>query len=241
MADPRFKYVQERIEQGLKGWEFTPSVEALLSQGKNRQILEDFMKPSGPEKMMICCQRSSNGKNKLNLTTGQDENLNGKCCYFTRVNPKGIDVKSFELDCAYGEIVGNPLSNFNVVVQDVFRPAIESEESFGKCPEENWKEYSGTVSKFAEMLTEAVHSLKGGIELPMPDSKYETIQPTQPAFAKAAVDSDVVTHFENIVEKWCSQIEDLLDEKQPPSKDADDSGPETGKIVQADGLYKRDI
>lgn len=55
------------------------------------------------------------------------------------------------------------------------QPAIESEESFGKCPEENWKEYSGTVSKFAEMLTEAVHSLKGGIELPMPDSKYETV------------------------------------------------------------------
>ena len=39
--------------------------------------------------------------------------------------------------------------------------------------------------------------------------------------------SDVVSHFESICDKWCEDIERMLDEKQPAQKEADDAGPET--------------
>ena len=44
------------------------------------------------------------------------------------------------------------------------------------------------MSKFADLVTEAVHSLEMGVELKMPGEKYSTIPATQTGFAKAAVD-----------------------------------------------------
>jgi len=206
MADPRLKYIQERLEQGLSGWDFSPSVDALLTQSKSRQILEDFFKPDGPEKLLFFCQApvgSSGGKCKLQFSTGRDELLTGKCCFFTRVNTKGIDLKTFETDCAYGEIIGNPLNSFETLINEMFKPTLEHQENWGKCKDESVKEYRGHVEKFSSLLQEAAASLQKVEELPMPDAKYEGIGPTSTAFAKAAVESDVVTHFEAIVERWC--------------------------------------
>ena len=37
----------------------------------------------------------------------------------------------------------------------------------------------------------------------------------------------MVGHFETVCEKWCDDIEKMLDEKQPAQKEADEAGPET--------------
>jgi dynein heavy chain len=169
----------------------------------------------------------SGGKNKLQFTTGRDEPLTGKCIFFTRINAKGVDAKSVETDILFGEILGSPLSNFQLVLEDMLKPSLESQESWGKCKQENVGHFLTSMGKFNDLLTEAVHSLSGGIDLQMPDEKYEQMQATQSAFAKAAVDSEIVAHFEQIVEKWSTQIEGLLEEKQATPKDADDSGPDT--------------
>lgn len=58
------------------------------------------------------------GKNKLTFST--EDNLTGKCAYFVRVNPKGVDAKTCETDVAYGEIVGTPLESLHGVLKEVF-------------------------------------------------------------------------------------------------------------------------
>jgi len=232
MADPRIAYLQERLEQGLEGWNPSPSVSALLDQAKTKQVLADFFKgePEGQSKLVFFCQPANSepsGRNRLTISNGREENLTGKCIYFTRVNPKGVDVKTLETDVAYGEILGSPLASLQVVLQDIFQPWMEGNEVLNKCSDADWKEYVGSMGKFSSLVTEAVHSLELGVELKMPDNKYKDIPPNQTGFAKAAVDSDVVSHFESVCEKWCDDTERMLDEKQPAQKDVDDAGPET--------------
>ena len=167
-------------------------------------------------------------KNKLYFTNSRDEALTGKCVFFTRLTPKVIDQSRVETDVAMGEILGNALESFQVMVDELFKPALESQKEWGKCNEDSVKDYLAQVAKFSDLLTEAVHSLHGGIEMAMPDKKYEQIAATQTAMAKAAAEVEVVNHFESIVQKWVVQTQQLLEEKQQPGKtDADDSGPDT--------------
>ena len=127
-----------------------------------------------------------------------------------------------------GEIVSNALETFHIVVEDLFKPALESHKDWGLCTDESVKDYVLQLSKFSALLTEAVSSLSGGTEIAMPDKRYDQIATTQSAFAKAAVDNDLVSHFESVVDRWIQQTATLLEEKQPPGKaDADDSGPDT--------------
>jgi hypothetical protein len=58
MSDLRVKYIQERLEQGLTGWDYTPSVDSLLATQRARQMLDEFFKPEGPSKMLFYCQVS---------------------------------------------------------------------------------------------------------------------------------------------------------------------------------------
>ena len=39
MGDARNTYILERLEQGLEGWKFTPSVSSLLEQPKSKQVV----------------------------------------------------------------------------------------------------------------------------------------------------------------------------------------------------------
>lgn len=42
-----------------------------------------------------------------------------------------------------------------------------AQETWGKCDDDGVKEYLAHVGKFSDLLTEAVHSLEGGVELPV--------------------------------------------------------------------------
>ena len=48
------------------------------------------------------------------------------------------------------------------------------------------------MDKFANLVTEAAHSLEVGVELKMPDEQYGNIPATQTSFSKAAVDRCVI-------------------------------------------------
>jgi dynein heavy chain len=148
--------------------------------------------------------------------------------FFTRLTTKAIDPNRVESDVVMGEIASNALESFHIVIEELFKPALESHKEWGLCTEESVKDYLTQISKFSSLLAEAVSSLSGGTEIAMPDKKYDQIAATQSAFAKAAVDNELVSHFESVVDHWIQQTASLLDEKQPPGKaDADDSGPDT--------------
>ena len=101
---------------------------------------------------------------------------------------QGVDAKSVETDVTMGEILGTPLGSLQKVLQDVFQPWTEHNEDLKQCSDGDWKEYRTKMSKFTDLVTEAVGSLEMGIELKMPDERYSNIAATPAAMAKAAVD-----------------------------------------------------
>jgi hypothetical protein len=78
-------------------------------------------------------------------------------------------------------------------------------------PEENTREFLAGTLKFGNVLTEAVNSLKGGIELSMPDDAYVTQFGPGP-FSAAVSDAEASKHMEECLLDWCKQTEDLLAE-----------------------------
>lgn len=65
----------------------------------------------------------------------------GKCLFFVRINPKGVNEKSIETDIAVGEIQGSALDTFKALVADLYLPILQEQGSWGKMPLEHKQEF----------------------------------------------------------------------------------------------------
>jgi hypothetical protein len=71
----------------------------------------------------------------------QGERLSGKCIFFVRVNPKGVNEKTLESDVAVGEIQGSALDTFRALLADLFLPVLQEQSSWGKMPPQHTKDF----------------------------------------------------------------------------------------------------
>ncbi len=165
----------------------------------------------------------------LALTDGYDTRLRGKCIFFTKRTPGAIDkdTRSPEQEIGFGEVSSNVLECFHQTLHGVFQPQLDGLwHDWGKCTDVHTKEYLAHLSRFDEMLADAVSSLQGGIELRKPDKKF-MIENKQQAYQRAANDVDVLAVYESVMEEWCVQCEKLLAESEQQEDVDDNSGPST--------------
>mmetsp|Transcript_13743 Transcript_13743/g.31844 ORF Transcript_13743/g.31844 Transcript_13743/m.31844 type:complete len:4493 (+) Transcript_13743:136-13614(+) len=230
-GDARSKWIISKIQESL-GPEHKSEVESVFANSKNQTVIQQFFGADGPPKLIFFFQPRVNeygeerGEPHLFLTTGDQDKMSGRCFYVIRLSAKGVDPKNCEADMAYGELQGSPLESFQFMLEDVYGPMFQNQEDWGKATEESHKDFLSLMMKFNDTLSEAVHSLQGGIELRKPDKRYD-IENKQPAYARAAQDLDIVEYFENIVEDWCQQTEKLLSESEGSRFESDDAGPDT--------------
>lgn len=71
----------------------------------------------------------------------QGERLSGKCLFFVRINPKGINEKSLDTDIAVGEIQGSALETFKALVEDLYLPVLREQQGWGKMAAEHTQEF----------------------------------------------------------------------------------------------------
>jgi len=69
-------------------------------------------------------------------------------------------------------------------------------------------------------------SWQGGIELHKPEKRF-IIENKQQAYQRAAQDPDVLAVYEQVMEDWCAQCEQLLAESTVAEEIEDESGPDT--------------
>lgn len=147
--------------------------------------------------------------------------------YFARLNPKGVNEKSIESDVACGEVSGTALENFRVLVSDLYLPIIQEQQTWGKLPQEHTSEFRTTTSKFGSMLTEAVNTVSGGVDLQKPDDRFVNQYDLKPsAFNAAAADGNALREMEDCLVSWCKCTEDLLAQTNK-IKDGEEPGPDT--------------
>ena len=85
------------------------------------------------------------------------------------------------------------------------------------------KDYQMAVNKFDTFLENSVVSMSKEVELQQPDPRFVLEDNKPSAWARAAMDTETLMHYENLVESWCANIERLLMEK--PKGETEDSDP----------------
>jgi dynein heavy chain len=133
-----------------------------------------------------------------------------------------------ESDIMAGEVRGSVLDSFRALVTNLYVPILESQTNWGKNTEENTTEFVQGLSKFGATLTEAVHSLQGGVDLMKPDKKYvDSIDLRPQSFNRAATEPEIAEHIEGVLEDWCTRTEALLEQGEGSRKESDEVGPDT--------------
>ena len=151
----------------------------------------------------------------------------GKAVYFARLNPKGITEKTIESDVACGEVSGTALENFRTLVADLYVPIIQEQQAWGKVPQEHTAEFKTTSQKFGSMLSEAVSTVNGGVELRIPEQRYVERYDLKPSsLNQAAADESAMNEFEDCLSEWCKETETLLRQTNR-IKDGEEPGPDT--------------
>ena len=85
------------------------------------------------------------------------------------------------------------------------------------------KDFVTIVNKFDLFLEHSVESVSLEVELQLPDSRFALDDNKPSAWARAAMDTDCLMHYEALVESWCANIERLLVEK--PKGETEDADP----------------
>eukprot|EP00397_Hematodinium_sp_SG-2012_P000031 GEMP01000031.1.p1 GENE.GEMP01000031.1~~GEMP01000031.1.p1 ORF type:complete len:4639 (+),score=1050.01 GEMP01000031.1:391-14307(+) len=171
------------------------------------------------------------GDAKIMLTSGEQERLKGRGCYFLRnlAPEKAVKVDmASDNDLLFGEIAAQPLESLDTALSGVFMPLVHSNfnKDPGLCDAEQRTEFQVGFEKFTLELADAIKSLSGGIELRKLSESHQI--DARMVYHDIVKDRpEVVTEFESLLEDWCRQIEQYLEETLENVKDSSDQGPST--------------
>ena len=75
----------------------------------------------------------------------------------------------------FGEISENSITSLNLIVNQIYKPLVDrlAPDDWGKCEEEQKKEFTQVFEKFALELRDALKSLSGMIELRKYNREYD--------------------------------------------------------------------
>eukprot|EP00820_Chromera_velia_P029268 Cvel_12266.t1-p1 / transcript=Cvel_12266.t1 / gene=Cvel_12266 / organism=Chromera_velia_CCMP2878 / gene_product=Dynein gamma chain, flagellar outer arm, putative / transcript_product=Dynein gamma chain, flagellar outer arm, putative / location=Cvel_scaffold794:55107-67642(+) / protein_length=1727 / sequence_SO=supercontig / SO=protein_coding / is_pseudo=false len=174
------------------------------------------------------------GDAKYIITDGTDVRLKNKAAYFIRNVPAGKQVNlnnASDNELLFGEISASPLDSLGSSLSCLFLPMMQAssfDTEWGSCHEEQKEEFLTSFEKFCGDLSEAIQSLSGGIELrKLRDTYKNNPDIVAQNFHAAAQNSDLVSHFEDLLEEWCRQIEKSMEETAEGRKEPEKEGPRT--------------
>jgi len=170
--DTRSTWVARRIKDAIgEAAQERVNVDSFVRSSPVARRLEEFYSEDGPPRIIFFFQQapSSFGEQldeepelTLILTDGLDMQLRGKCIYFIRrshsVQP---ETRTPDLDMSYGEVNADILESFHLTLHSAFLPLLEGGlQDWGKSSEASTKEYLSAVTRFDEMIADAVSSLQ---------------------------------------------------------------------------------
>ena len=135
----------------------------------------------------------------------------------------GIDpTKSTDSAMTYG-VIDSPLRTLEVVMRNIYRPLIHAAppNAWGKASNEEKNELMVGVDNFVHDLEENLKSLNSGLELRKPEAYFETMGNA------AALDPAAVSHYMELLEEWCTRIDNYLDDSDRSRWETNDSGPDS--------------
>ncbi|CDJ56163.1 hypothetical protein, conserved, partial [Eimeria maxima] len=219
---PRHRWMVAQVVSSFDLTEFEPLVESHFRDQFAPKV-DPFLKGTSATQHLLFSYRvrsnpsatQSDIPGKLICSEGVSEEHGSKHVYFIRTIPFGKSVNlnaAADAELIFGELPELPLQGLHSTLASVFLPAVEHFDNtdWKKCPEEQRSELLSCTRNFCKELGEAIDSLAHGIQLRRPDSRFSLAE-IRKDYTSAAKDSDVVEHFEELLDEWCRQIEKYLE------------------------------
>jgi hypothetical protein len=195
------KYIFKQVARAFSLPVF--QVEERLGQSPNVQELDAFIEADGPSQLLICRHPDTipatadsewDGEG-LVVTEGDSCRLEGKGVLLMKVNEgTEIDPANVEREVLVSVVLGSPVKSLLATIEHLYLPLL-STPSAGfktKLPEESGAELFSAMHKFVYMLSDSASGMEGGVELARPSIKSSDIELKTPAFARAALNSEIV-------------------------------------------------
>tara|TARA_B110000285_G_C15081266_1_gene593631 strand:+ start:653 stop:1162 length:510 start_codon:yes stop_codon:yes gene_type:complete len=125
----------------------------------------------------------------------------------------------------FGQISEHSVYSLNTIINQIFKPLVDQlgDDDWGKCEDDQKKEFTSYFDKFANELKEALKSLSQNINLEEYPSQYE--QEAKNIHSAKAPSNDMINEFEKLFNKWSEQIAEALDGTEKEVKKDEKSDP----------------
>jgi dynein heavy chain len=175
----------------------------------------------------------SPGEAKLLITNGEQERIKKRACFFVRTCAEGKAINEkmpSDNELIFGEVAANPLESMGTCLGDVFvammQKNFQEKEVWVKCEVDQRREFMTGLEKFTVELNDGIRSLVGGVQLRKWAPQYE-VDPRTQSPQEIVQNTEIVAHFEMLLEDWCRQIEDYLEQPIQAGTGKTDPGPRT--------------
>jgi len=164
--------------------------------------------------------------------------------FFQRISPKGIMPNSVEADIAFGEIKRGIVEDLHAQLEKVYLPLVWQQEDWQENPTSCClhAELATVAEDFGKALNSALDNMKTAVRLELPAPEYLDITMSQKSFQDAAMNTDIVSTHVRTLQRWCNQMEALLQESisstDKKAKKGADEGPRTELTFWRDRSYK---
>eukprot|EP01012_Entosiphon_sulcatum_P023115 TRINITY_DN280_c0_g1_i7.p1 TRINITY_DN280_c0_g1~~TRINITY_DN280_c0_g1_i7.p1 ORF type:complete len:2218 (+),score=554.82 TRINITY_DN280_c0_g1_i7:76-6729(+) len=220
MQDARHKYLITRLVDAFSLTEAKFSaltVDAVFDDETNLKIVNKFLKGEGPPRLYFFFQEGEvlEEGEKLFLTYDRALAAKKRAVYVLRqTGNKPVSTK--EVDCIQEVLVGvltpDVLHHFEVMLNEVFLPLFGHSKQWGKCSEKESVEFTTSIHRFLETLTDLMEQTPKCIELRKPEKTL--VDQIQSNYSKAASDTKLLAQLEGLMETWIAQCEGLVEEKE---------------------------
>lgn len=149
-----------------------------------------------------------------------------KCCYFIRNVPAGVPIdvlKSGDTDLLFGELGSSALASIEAILSQSYRPMLDSYDNWGKVDDEQRDDFIIEMSSFITNINEALTSFASGLELRSPEPRI--MKSIEMKLHRTSVSVEAIDHFEALLNEWCGQIEQYLEQSNQNDVEGEDIGP----------------
>jgi dynein heavy chain len=224
----------ERIRETFKG---VPErdVDSFMQSSGMQSHTNSLCTPNGPARLFVFQEESKeSAAPTLKVSTGADDRLKGKFCYFIRSAPegKGVDAsKVCDADLSFGSLNDVPLKTLEVLLNQLYKPLVDEQTQLGKADEGQTSEFKSEMGHFIGDLQEMLSSMSGGLELRKPETVYD-------GFGKPA-DSKLVSEYQELLDEWCKTIEEYLNSGDKAVSGITSSDTSQGPVTELEYWRKR--
>ncbi|CAF1413331.1 unnamed protein product, partial [Adineta ricciae] len=225
-----------QVEDHILGDEKFDCIDDFFLAGGRRVLMFCYQEPKNPEQNQPVYGRMTNAgpKKRVMISTGGESTpLTGSLYYFIRPNStKAITSASISSDVVFGQLDasnGKMLESIDQLLANIVIPLLNQYEDWGALKNRgnlNVQDFLDAMGQFTATVNGANDNIAHQVKL-APGDNDNTLSTlaTPHDYQVMAANSEFVTECENLMEKWCKQIEKILAESEQIRREADDVGP----------------